>query len=195
MVYSQGFNPRPRVGFSPALAVGVTSEAEYLDFESHERLEVEAVLERINQALPNGMRFDALQPIRRDVPALTESIYAARYRIQSANGHDLQGAVDRFKRRGSVTAPSPRERLSQLLGASQTVNCDVRPDLIPLRCMNPLNASLPTVCQHYQHDRFCPPSGPAQPFGSTPALPLPMVQAEPEVTTGGAQFWVNETAL
>jgi radical SAM-linked protein len=31
VAYSQGFNPHPRLSFASALAVGVTSEGEYLD--------------------------------------------------------------------------------------------------------------------------------------------------------------------
>ena len=39
LVYSRGFNPKPKVSPGPALAVGVSSEGEYLDFETSQRLE------------------------------------------------------------------------------------------------------------------------------------------------------------
>ena len=31
LAYSQGYHPHPMLSFSPALAVGVTSDAEYMD--------------------------------------------------------------------------------------------------------------------------------------------------------------------
>ncbi len=34
IVYTQGFNPHPKVSFSPALAIGITGENEYFDFHT-----------------------------------------------------------------------------------------------------------------------------------------------------------------
>jgi radical SAM-linked protein len=103
LVYSQGFNPKPRVGFSPALPVGVRSEAEYLDFEVWDRLAAETLPERFNAVLPSGVQFDAVREIRRDEPALGEAISAARYRAESLNGIDLSAAVAGFELRQPVT--------------------------------------------------------------------------------------------
>jgi len=104
LLYSQGFNPKPRVGFSPALAVGVASEGEYLDFETHSRLEPAAGLSRINAALPDDVRFLVLQEIRGDVPALGQAICAARYRASRRGaGEDLAGVLDAFRRNGPAT--------------------------------------------------------------------------------------------
>jgi hypothetical protein len=56
-VYSQGFNPKPKVAFGPALSVGVSSEGEYVDFETLARLDPEPAIGEINAALPAGIRF------------------------------------------------------------------------------------------------------------------------------------------
>lgn len=109
LAYSQGFNPKPKVGFGPALSMGVASEAEYFDFESYERLAGAASLDRINDKLPQGVRFTALSEIGRGLPALSEAIRAARYRVHTGNGFDLTEAIRRFRERGPVTVERERK--------------------------------------------------------------------------------------
>jgi radical SAM-linked protein len=112
-VYSEGFNPKPRVAFGPALAVGVTSEAEYLDFDCYDRLDPDDALGQINSKLPAGVHFEALREIPPGVPALGESVSAARYRVPAVLGIDLAGALDAFRLRSPVEVR--RERKGKLL--------------------------------------------------------------------------------
>jgi radical SAM family uncharacterized protein/radical SAM-linked protein len=108
LVYSQGFNPKPRVAFGPALSVGVASEGEYLDFDSHVRLDPEESVRRINDALPRGVRFLAIREIRRDLPALGDAVCAARYRVQADNGFDPARDLAAFRRRSPVAVHRER---------------------------------------------------------------------------------------
>jgi radical SAM-linked protein len=103
LVYSRGFNPKPKVGFSPALPMGLTSEAEYFDFESYDRIEAQQIVERVNAVLPGGIHFDAVREIPRNLPALSEAIQAARYRVLATNGLDVARAIRRFRERETVT--------------------------------------------------------------------------------------------
>ena len=57
IAYSQGFNPHPQMIFGLPLSVGVTSEAEYADFEFEEQLEVDDFMLRLNLQLPAGIRI------------------------------------------------------------------------------------------------------------------------------------------
>jgi radical SAM-linked protein len=109
LLYSQGFNPKPKVAFGPALQLGVFSEAEYLDFESSEHIDLRATLARINDALPGDVRFEALEAIGVQVPALGEAISAARYRIEAEPGVDLTEAIEKFRRREQVTVTRERK--------------------------------------------------------------------------------------
>lgn len=81
LAYSQGFNPKPKVGFGPALPVGTGSDAEYMDVDSMDRLDPVEIQTGINAALPRGFRITAVREIPRSVPALSEAISAARYRV------------------------------------------------------------------------------------------------------------------
>jgi len=56
VLYSRGYNPTPRVSFSPALPVGVESEAEYFDFEVAGPLDdIEKNISRLNREFPPGI--------------------------------------------------------------------------------------------------------------------------------------------
>lgn len=55
--YSQGFNPHPQMVFGLPLSVGVTSEAEYADFELEEKIEPKEFIERLNSQLPLGLKI------------------------------------------------------------------------------------------------------------------------------------------
>jgi radical SAM family uncharacterized protein/radical SAM-linked protein len=109
LVYSQGFNPKPRVAFGPALSVGVESEAEYFDFDCQERLAADELLERVNRVLPDGVRFGSLRSIRRDLPALSDAVRAARYRVHTGNGFDLPATLAAFRGRSPVTVRRERK--------------------------------------------------------------------------------------
>jgi radical SAM family uncharacterized protein/radical SAM-linked protein len=57
VLYSQGYNPSPRVSFSPALPVGMESEAEFFDMALPQPLSnPEEVLASLNREFPAGMR-------------------------------------------------------------------------------------------------------------------------------------------
>ena len=55
--YSEGFNPHPKMSYGNALALGVESQGEYVDIEIEDDIEVKEFLERINEQLPDGIKF------------------------------------------------------------------------------------------------------------------------------------------
>jgi radical SAM-linked protein len=62
--YSKGFHPHPKLRFSPPLAVGIESKAEYLDFDLLEcSLSAQAIRDALDKALPEGINPLELQEI------------------------------------------------------------------------------------------------------------------------------------
>lgn len=55
--YSQGFNPHPKMSFSPALSLGVESVCEYVDLDIAEDIVLDDFRERLNHALPRGVEI------------------------------------------------------------------------------------------------------------------------------------------
>jgi radical SAM family uncharacterized protein/radical SAM-linked protein len=121
LAYTQGFNPKPRVSFGPALPTGLSSEAEYLDFETRARLEPEDPIARLNESLPDGVRFLALREVRRDAPALSGAVRAARYRVASGNGLDFAGALAAFRTRGRVVVRRERNGKTRIWDLSDEI--------------------------------------------------------------------------
>ena len=103
LAYSQGFNPKPKVAFGPALPVGTCSDAEYMDVDCMDRLEPEEIQAGINAALPRGFLIAAVREIARSVPALSEAISAARYRVDLPQGADsVREQVDHLLSRRDI---------------------------------------------------------------------------------------------
>ena len=76
IAYSQGFNPHPGMVFGLPLGVGVTSDAEYADFEvTDETLAPQQFMSSLNEQLPRGLellvarRYDSKQNIMATISA------------------------------------------------------------------------------------------------------------------------------
>jgi radical SAM family uncharacterized protein/radical SAM-linked protein len=62
VVFSQGFNPIPKVSFSPALPVGTESLVEYIDVEIYDSIsEAAAFLARLNLQMPAGLQAMSIE--------------------------------------------------------------------------------------------------------------------------------------
>lgn len=58
IAYSQGFNPHPGMVFGLPLGVGVTSDAEYADFEvTDDGISIDKFVEGLNAQLPQGLEI------------------------------------------------------------------------------------------------------------------------------------------
>src|ERR1700742_6262 len=55
IAYSSGFTPHPKISYAGGVPTGVASEAEYLSLGLTSRAEADAVRERLNAALPDGI--------------------------------------------------------------------------------------------------------------------------------------------
>jgi radical SAM family uncharacterized protein/radical SAM-linked protein len=80
IAYSEGFNPRPKFSFGPALSLGQSSEAEFFDAELYQNLTQESI-NQINRFLPDGMMILSIKPLTDNAPALSKSINAFEYRV------------------------------------------------------------------------------------------------------------------
>ena len=87
LAFTEGFSPRPKVSFGLALSVGHESDAEYLDVELTEAIDVAALAERLTAALPEGMPATGAVRLIERAPALQESITEVRYRVVTVDGH------------------------------------------------------------------------------------------------------------
>jgi radical SAM-linked protein len=78
--YSRGFHPVPLMSFGPALAVGIESECELLDFEAAAALDGVEAAARLNAALPGGLHVHRVQALEAGEPSLAQRVNLAEYR-------------------------------------------------------------------------------------------------------------------
>ncbi len=72
--HTQGFNPKPKVGFGPACPVGAESFAEYFDLELYGTLLPEHVAAHIAKELPQGLRLLSVEPLSKGAPSLSQGV-------------------------------------------------------------------------------------------------------------------------
>ncbi len=98
VVFSDGFNPHVKTAFSPALSVGVSSEAESFDFELYGSFDRAAVEAALKKASPEGIRIISAEKI----PAVIKSEFS--YAVYEADIAD-------FKVREGAKLPETVEKM------------------------------------------------------------------------------------
>jgi radical SAM-linked protein len=94
-VFSQGFEPRPKVSFGPPLPFGVCGDAEGFDVAVHTPVAGDLLM--VNAFLPPDLRVLSILPLKKAGPSLSASIIAGKYRFAPAFKLDRsegQKAVD-----------------------------------------------------------------------------------------------------
>src|SRR5579871_3874307 len=69
IAYSAGFTPHPKISYAGGVPTGVASEAEYLSLSLTSRTGADAVRERLNAALPDGIDVIAVTEDTGGLPA------------------------------------------------------------------------------------------------------------------------------
>ena len=127
LAYSKGFNPHPKLSFATALATGYTSDGEWFEVELDRPIEPQAFIERVNPALPDGMRVVEAFEADDSINTLSKLIRAARY--------ELTVHFD-----GAVAQQDVRSALDSIMGSEPVIvdkktksgikPTDIRPDIL-----------------------------------------------------------------
>ncbi len=97
--YSEGFNPHLKVSFATALAVGVTSDAEFVDFELTEDIKTSEIFERLNFCLPAGSKILRIKKLHGKTAALMTLADLARWEVRvpfSGSFEDALNSAEKF---------------------------------------------------------------------------------------------------
>jgi radical SAM family uncharacterized protein/radical SAM-linked protein len=118
VAYSQGYHPKPRVSFGPALPVGVESRCEHMDLELVGVQDAADVGRRLEVALPPGLTVEDSRLIDPRAPSISAAQRAVHYIAefpQVWSEQALRERVDAFHGASQATVrraapPKPRER-------------------------------------------------------------------------------------
>ena len=91
VVFTQGFNPHPKMSFGPPLPVGSTGDAEFFDLELTRQATGSEVERRLSEHMPEGLRVLSVASVssKRSVSAMAEG---AEYVVSGLRG--LSGLSD-----------------------------------------------------------------------------------------------------
>lgn len=131
VAYTEGFSPRPKLSFGLALTVAHESEAEYLDVELTEPIDLEALPAELTTALPEGITAQAVIGIERGTPSLQQAIVSCDWRVEilGATESEIASAV------ADVLAAS--ELHLERVRKGKTTVADVRPAILQLEVAGP----------------------------------------------------------
>jgi radical SAM family uncharacterized protein/radical SAM-linked protein len=107
VAHSQGYHPKPKVSFGPALSVGVESTCEHLDLELVGPADAAEIGERLGRELPEGLRVLDAQRVDPGAPSISEAMRAIHYRADFPEDLWDEGAL--------------AERVAAFLGAERAV--------------------------------------------------------------------------
>jgi radical SAM-linked protein len=81
LAFTQGFTPRPKMRFGPALPTGFASAAEYVDIELREEIPASEVATRLDASLPDGYSVLAARALAHRGESLQAAVVAAEYAV------------------------------------------------------------------------------------------------------------------
>ncbi len=128
ILYSEGFNPRPRIALASALPLGISSECEILDVSLREIIPLDGLADQLTATSPDGLRIYEIREVPVRSPSLQTRVRSAEYSIQldeSVNREMVKVQLEALLSAGTIDQARERK------GKSITV--DVRPLIHDLR--------------------------------------------------------------
>ncbi len=109
ILYTQGFNTRPRIQIAAPLALGISSDCEVVDIALRQQVSIMGLEERLLAVSPPGLSISQIEMIDPNAPATQTLVRSGRYRV-----HFLD----------PVDAKVLGERVAALLSADQLVRIE-----------------------------------------------------------------------
>lgn len=123
--YSQGFRPKPRLTFGPALALGVFGLKEAMEVELLDPPPPEVALKSLNASGPRGLRFTQARVSQAGEPTLGTAICGARYLFvfarQVTDEQTLEAQVQAFLARERVTIKRTVKGIARMVNVRERV--------------------------------------------------------------------------
>ncbi len=99
VTYTQGFNPRIKCSFSPALPLGFASEVEYIELYLDKKIDISGSVDNLQKELPEGLTVQKMEKLPLLGKPGNVKIKAVAYRVN----------LGQFCRKSTVSAPVTRE--------------------------------------------------------------------------------------
>lgn len=96
LAFTHGFHPQPKISFGPAISVGYSSDAEYIDIELVNRVNPEVIRDRISAEIPPGFGLMSSKQIPVFFPSLDAVLNRVSYRINGLWPEHTRDRIESF---------------------------------------------------------------------------------------------------
>ena len=129
ILYTRGFNTRPRISLAMPLPLGISSECEILEISLRERIEFRerGLRERLLAVSPAGLTIGAIADVDLRAPTLHSLVTSGEYRIRfldEIDKRDLRHKIDGLLKRDRIIVDRVRRRKRSVM--------DIRPLILGL---------------------------------------------------------------
>jgi radical SAM-linked protein len=96
MWYTEGFNPHPYISFALPLPLGQSSDCEYMDIRVEGDISDEEIMEKMNSALPDGIKINSVAAPVHDLHEIQKAQYMMKAVFE--NEQDAKTFADESKK-------------------------------------------------------------------------------------------------
>jgi radical SAM-linked protein len=130
LLYTKGFNTRPRISLAMPLPLGISSECEIIEISLREPVDIceDQLRARLLLVSPQGLTIGAIIEVDRRASTLHSLVNSAKYRISfldDVDTSDLQRKIDKLLKRESIIVDRTRRRKRSVM--------DIRPLILGLQ--------------------------------------------------------------
>ncbi len=106
LVYSQGFNPQPKISLAAPLPVGFTGEEEVMDILLERPVSLTSFARSVKKQIPPGITLKEVREVYMALPSLQSQVRFAEYTVSLLDGEEVQNRIEELLAAGTI----PRER-------------------------------------------------------------------------------------
>ncbi len=125
--YSEGFNPRIYLNFPLALALGVESNCEIMDFEIVEQLPYGEMCQRLNEVLPEGLHFVSMTAPQSKNKEIAFSEYEFTLTSENASPENIIAGLGHMMSLEKIEVEKHSKKKGMIL-------IDIRPNITLISC-------------------------------------------------------------
>ncbi|MFH1378709.1 MAG: TIGR03960 family B12-binding radical SAM protein [bacterium] len=96
LAYTLGFHPQPRISFGPAISVGYSSDAEYVDVELVQKIDLSEITRLITAQLPEGFKLLQVKRIPVFFPSLESTVNQVLYHVEGIWPSSVDAQIQDF---------------------------------------------------------------------------------------------------
>lgn len=163
VVFTEGFNPIPKISLGAALPLFVESETEFLDFELYGNIELNEIKEKLNNSLDKNARIINIYEIEKSANSLDVTTQWAKYEIEHLN-KEVSNSDDLLYIKNKLTSEDEiflkkktKKGVDKLINIKHSVKyAEIENDKLYVTLKTGQNADIPSVRADNLMDIFYP---------------------------------------